>query len=337
MLLARQFAIPAADLRAVWTEEVLAEADALVGRHARTADQRRLLELALVGLKAQSREMDSPAYIHLPLLVYAGLAGDHRPAVSLAAAASLVFLGMDIMDDLADGDQPAHWVGHSPGEINLAAATLLCALPQLALAEQDAPPDRLAAMHETLARGLMRISAGQERDLAMVDSADAKTADVEAVLHAKGEEMSIFAELAAHLGKASPESVQAYASLGRSIGIAGQLASDCYDLFTDADSRDLMHGTRTLPVVLHLERQTVEERVLFLVLLERGREDEGVRSVVRERLRTSGALRHCAFAVEVHCQRARRTLEQLNPLEPGLIGLRAMIDGILFFPKGASP
>ena len=336
MLLTGQGDVPATSPTVERTEHVLTEAEALVSRHACTRHQRQLLNIALVGLKAQSREMEFPAYIHLPLLVYAGLCGDHRPAVSLAAATSLIFLGMDIMDDLADGDRPAHWAGHSPGEINLAGATLLCALPQLALAEQDVPPHRLAAMHETLAQGLLRIGAGQQRDLAMVDSADASADEVEAVLHAKGEEMAIFAALAAHLGEASPESVKAYASLGGSIGIAGQLASDCYDLFTDADSRDLMHGTRTLPIVLHLERQTIEERVLFLALLERAREDEGVRSVVRERLRTAGALRHCAFMVEVRCQRARRTLEQLSPLEPARTGLRAMIDSISFFPKGAS-
>ena len=337
MLLTRHGEAPAASYASGWADLVLAKAQALVCRHACTDHQRRLLQIALIGLEVQSREMEAPAFTHLPLLVYCGLRGDHRPAISLAAITSMIFLGMDIMDDLADGDRPAHWVGHRPGEINLAAATLLCALPQLALAELDAPPDRLAIMHATLARGLLRVGAGQQRDLEMVDSADASADEVEAVLNAKGEEMAIFAALAAHFGGASAERAEAYASLGRAIGIAGQLASDCYDLFTDSDSRDLMHGTRTLPIVLHLKRQVGEERVLFLALLERAREDVVVRGVVRERLRTAGELRHCALMVEVHCQRARRTLEQVSPMEPARTGLLAMIDGISFFPKGAPP
>lgn len=325
--------MPAASAPAGWTDDVLAQAQALVERHACTEHQRRLLKVALVGLELQSRETEAPVFMHLPLLVYAGLCGDHRPAIPLAVATSLVFLGMDIMDDLADGDRPAHWAGHSPGEINLAAATLLCALPQLILAELDAPPHRLAAIHQTLASGLMRLAAGQQRDLAMTGSADASADEVEAVLLAKGEEMAIFAALAADLGGASAERVEAYAYLGRAIGVAGQLASDCYDLFTDSDSRDLMHGTRTLPIVLHLQRQAAEERVLFLSLLERARADLAARSVVRERLRTAGGLRQCALMVEVQCQRALRTLEKVDPLEPARTGLREMTASISFFSK----
>ncbi len=316
------------------TEEVLAEAEDFLFRHAVNEHQRRLFSTALVGLKAQSRELEYAVFLHLPLLVYAGLRGDDRPAIPLAATTSLLFLGMDILDDLADGDQPAHWAGYGAGEINLAAATLLCAIPQLAIAELDAPADCINAMQQRLAEGLLQMSAGQQRDLALAGSEEAGADEVQAILGTKGEEMAIFAALAAHLAGATTEIVETCAALGRAIGTAGQLSSDCYDIFTDPDSRDLAHGTRTLPIALHLERQTGEERARFLALLDQAREDAGMREAVRQRLIASGEMRHCAFITEVYCQRAYRALEQMNPLEPARSGLRAMIDSVSFFPKG---
>ncbi len=121
------------------TERVLAYAQGFALSHAVTPQQRRLLETALLGLRAQVGEQGVHPFVDLPLLVYAGLRGDDTPAFPLAAATSLLFLGLDIFDDIADGDLPVHWRGYRPAEINLAAATLLCALPQLALAELDAP------------------------------------------------------------------------------------------------------------------------------------------------------------------------------------------------------
>ena len=72
------------------------------------------------------------AFIPLPVLVYSGLRGHEGPAIPLAAATTLLFLGIDWFDDVAAGDRPA--------EANL----VLCALAQLAIAGLDAPPSILA-------------------------------------------------------------------------------------------------------------------------------------------------------------------------------------------------
>lgn len=56
----------------------------------------------------------------------------------------------------------------------------------------------------------------------------------------------------ARMGMALP--VALYDDTGRALGTAGQLSSDCYDLFTAEHSRDLASGTRTLTVVLYRER-----------------------------------------------------------------------------------
>jgi geranylgeranyl pyrophosphate synthase len=319
------------------TEDVVALAEAFAVGHARTPQQRRLLEQALEGLRVQARHEQAIPFpcAHLPLLVYAALRGDDAPALPLAVATSLLYLGLDIFDDLADGDLPPHWDGYRPSDINLAAATLLCALPQLAIAELDAPPASLAAMQHTLAAGLLAMGAGQQQDIAMAGTSNVTAADVEASVAAKsGEEIGLFTRLAAQFAGAPSAVVDPYTRMGRALGTAMQLASDCYDLFQDPHGSDLANGTRTLPIALHLDRQTGAARAAFLNLLEQARQDEAAQEAVRKHLREAGDLRRCAVIIEVYCQRALRALEQAAPQEPAAGGLRAMIGGVSFFPKG---
>lgn len=140
--------------------------------------------------------------------------------------------------------------------------------------------------------------------------------------------------LAAQFAGASAEVVTLYAAFGRALGTVGQLASDCHDLFLAAQSCDLANGTRTLPIAFHLERLAGAERAQFLALLEQARTDAGAREAVRRGLRAAGALRHCAVVVEIYCQRALRVLELARPWELASRGLREMVHGTSFFPKG---
>lgn len=324
----------------VWADEratqVLDLAADIVAREARSSHQARLLTTALVGLRQQAQTMALFPAIHLPLLVHAGLNGDDGPALPLAAATSLLFLGVDICDDLADGDCPAHLAGYRPAELSLAAATLLCAVPQLALARLDAPSERLAAMQQDLAAGLLRMGAGQATDLALTGG-DAATTDevITSVAGKSGEEAALFAVLAARFADAPDTVTATYAAYGRALGTAAQLASDCYDLFTAAHSRDLASGTRTLPIALHLERLAGAERAAFLDQLAQARTEPSAQAAVRARLRAAGELRRCALIVEVECQRGHRALAEAAPHAAAHEGLRVMIDQVSFFPKGA--
>src|SRR5262245_60030052 len=90
-------------------EEVLAYAADFARQAAPTPELRALLETALVGLFAQARRVPFVYFVELPLCVYAGVGGETAPAIPLAAATSLFFLGIDICDDLADADLPPHW------------------------------------------------------------------------------------------------------------------------------------------------------------------------------------------------------------------------------------
>jgi hypothetical protein len=90
-------------------EAVFNRALGLVADLAAAEPQHGLLSTALTGLKLQAQEDESLIFARVPLLVYAGCGGEAMTAVPLAAATTLLFLGIDILDDLADGDLPEHW------------------------------------------------------------------------------------------------------------------------------------------------------------------------------------------------------------------------------------
>jgi len=301
-------------------------ADQFIVERAVTLEQRRLIGAPVARLRAEitadAERASMCLFVHLPVLVYAGLRGEERPAIPLASATTLLFAGLDLFDDVADGDWPGS-----------AAATLLCAFPQLMVGELAAPPQLIAAIGSTLARGLLRMSAGQQQDLSAQGADEVRSCEIEATAIAKsGEEAALFACMAAQLAEAPEEIAGKYEELGRSIGAGAQLASDCHELFEDPAARDLVHGARTLPIVLHLERLLGAERTAFLALLDDARTEAAAREEVRLRLRSGGSLRRCAFIVETYRQRALRLCREAAPLEPARGCLEALIGSISFFP-----
>lgn len=315
--------------------EVLVSAEAFVEKAAQGPQQRRLLQIVLERLKKYAQEDDWFPVVNLPLFVYAGLCEDNGPGQPLAVATAFIFLGADLLDDLADGDMGPGWQGYHPKEIQLAAATLLSSLPQLILSELPVSSAYRVAMQRTLAQGLLRMSFGQQLDLTMNGKANFSSEEVvESVSAKSGEEMAIFSSLAAQLAEAPDGIVQAYAEFGRALGTASQLASDCHDIFQAELSRDLFNGTRTLPIAIYLERLKGDGRKKFLELLKEVRKDSNAREIVRRYLHADGILMRCAFTVEVYCQRALGILEQVRPREPAAKALQGMVEHVSFFKGG---
>jgi geranylgeranyl pyrophosphate synthase len=270
--------------------------------------------------------------VHLPLAIYRGLRGVEEGAVPLAAATLLLNLGVHLLDDLADGGLAPHWGAFKASEIILAATALCSALPQSIIADLEAPPARRVAISRTLSNAGLRLAAGQQRDLALTGSDEIAASEVIAVAVEKtGEEAVLYVVPAAHLAGARPNAVRLYEALARALGTGGGLASDCHDLFTAPKSQDLANAIRSLPIALHLETLTGGEREKFLHLLGQARRDVDAQTILRKRLMTSGALRHCAFIIETYRQNALGILIRLAPPEPALSVLRAKIDEMSFF------
>ncbi|MCU1273252.1 MAG: geranylgeranyl pyrophosphate synthase protein [Bryobacterales bacterium] len=327
----------------VWgrARQVFENAEEFAFSQAVGESQRALMAAALGGFRArvddQSRdkEDDPPALPPmLSLFAYGGIRGNDEAAIPLAGATTLVYIGIDVFDDVGDGDHPGYWGQYGAAEMNLAAATLLSSLSRLAVLELDIAPPIRTAIERSLGKGLLAMSAGQQYDLATADSSVCTVDEVEASVCGKsGKELAMFARVGAELAEASPDIVDSYERFGYFLGAASQLSSDCYDLYQDPESRDLAHGARTLPIAFHLERLAQADRQSFLSLLDQARHDEHARCAVRERVREAGDLRRCAFLVETYCQRALRALEKADPLQPAHGILLAMIDSVSFFPK----
>src|SRR5436190_1426343 len=81
------------------------------------------------------------------------------PAIPIAAAMGLLFRGLDIADDLTDGDLPDYWKGFSLADIQIVTLALLASLPQAIIDSLDASGDVRARMQAAIARNILQMIA----------------------------------------------------------------------------------------------------------------------------------------------------------------------------------
>ncbi len=325
------------NLRGVERERaVLGAAERFLREHADGPAQLALLRAALAKIGGHLDRPEPPPFylscVHVPLLVYAALRGDAEPALPLALACLFVHAGLDLLDDVMDGDLPAEWPG-GPAQAVLAGATLTGAVAPLALQALPAPPRTVLALLRLLAQAGLQLSAGQEADVATARTAPIPDgAGVARLAERKtGAEVALYAALAARLAGAPPTALERWAAFGRALGAARQLRTDCFDLFAAAQSRDLAAGMRTLPIALYHDDLPEAERPAFLDLLERAERDAATRQAIREKLVATGILQSSAVVVESYCQRARDALAAAGAREPAANEMRAMIEDCSLF------
>jgi len=315
-------------------EQVFRLTREFVRAHAVDALQGEILDFALDTPQLEELKAEPPVFVQIPLLVYGAITGDYRPALPLCVVSTLLYCGADILDDLADGELAQRWARYDRRQAQLAAATLLSALPQLALAELQAAAQCRALMHRTVASGLLAMAAGQVTDLAHCGLRHPDPERVElSVMRKSGEEVAMFAALAAQFAGAPPAVIEAYTEMGRAIGTAGQISSDCYDLFQARHSSDLASGARTLPIAFYLTTRSPAECEELLRLMAAGVNGNGGIQAIRGRLHGAGVLRMCAFVIELHRGRALKLLAAVEPTEPAACELRGLIDKLSLFPK----
>jgi geranylgeranyl pyrophosphate synthase len=294
-------------------DNVFREAEAFALDRAQGQRQRQVLARAFCGLwrKASCGSI----CIDFPLLVLRSLGGDLKNAQALGVATTLFYCGLDIFDDVADGDLPADlWQGVRPAEADLAAVTLFFSLATLALDRIAISDTRKTRMRMRLAEGFLNMAAGQHVDIELQGASDFSPDAVEASVTAKtGKEFSLFAQLAAIAANTSEEKFELCGRLGEAFGTASQLASDCFELFNTSWSRDLASGTRTLPLALHLDSlETGRDRAAFVNLLERARHKRRDQKHVIRLLLDGGALRKMSFIIESYSQDALDALASLG-------------------------
>jgi geranylgeranyl pyrophosphate synthase len=319
--------------------DVFAEASGFIAACALPEHQLELIATALDDLRERlAGERVATAHldcVRMPRLVFAAVAGEDGFPPAARIALFLLYLGVHLLDDAADGDLSPRWRQRSAAEVTLAAATFISALAPLALARVAAPPNVIATLHHAAARRLLAMSAGQQFDLNTARRAAATAAEIEAAAAAKsGEALALYAEVGARLAMAPAEAVAAYCAMGLALGVARQLRSDCADLFHPRGSRDLRRGTRTLPIVLQIDQLAGAERARFLALLDRACTHDDAHPIIRAELLKRGILQSCALIVETYCARARTALRRAGPLQRAAEALSTEIQTASLFPVG---
>ena len=266
--------------------------------------------------------------VRIPLLVHAAIRGDERPALDLAAAMLLLYMGTDLLDDLADGDLATEWRGENLSQIQLIAIGLFATLPQLILTRLDAPRHVIVELQRAVLEASVRMGDGQRLDIL---SRDSMQSDIsldrawECIELKSGAAIGLFGRTSAILAGA-PELADRYAAMGHALGCAYCVMKDCSNLSRGEGSSDLMNGTRSYPLVLYISGLRKESRGEFLELLRVARDDAAKRTEVLRRVTDAGIFQVAGLVIESCRQRAAAALEEARPLEPAASGLRHVVD-----------
>jgi len=286
--------------------------------------QRDLLRLARAELAAKERSnrevFGCSLFGTLPAAIFEAVAPGRLVPIALPAASSLCFLALDILDDLADGDWPAHWGDRRPAEMELTGVLILSVLVPEALARATEDPALLAALGAIHRQSLLRMADGQREDLAAADPADWDVswdlATARRVLTARGpDQASGYAAMAAVLAGAPPEAARHLADYAHHLTAAASLWSDLAELL-GPEGRDLKQGKRTVPLAAHVSALATSERAAFLARLAAARTSEAEREALRRELRASHAVAAAMAYRTIDLAMARAALERAGLSDP---------------------
>lgn len=318
------------------TVRVFAFLDELIGALPVPPNHRELLQRHLEVVRELAEARPDLSAVRFPLLVHAAVTGDEELALPAAAACTCLYVGADLFDSLVDNELPPSWRTRDPAEVNLAAATLLGALPQFSIArlrEQGTPPAKLWALSYLFAETVLTMGAGQHEDLLFPILENVSLEDCRAMAERKsGAEYALYAKAGAALATEEPSTVEAYAAFGSCFGVAKQLVNDVWGIWGEDVSRDLLNGKRTLPIVYALSGLRGERRERLQKLLVASRESTEHHDEVRSLLAAAGSVRYTALIVWLYQQQARKHLAAASPQEPAGQEFRILLNDALLPP-----
>ncbi|HEV2127129.1 MAG TPA: polyprenyl synthetase family protein, partial [Thermomicrobiales bacterium] len=216
-----------------------------------TPEQVELLSLVVDEGRSQAASLPNglPS-AEVTMAAYAAAGGGDDLPLPVTAACLCVYLGADVLDNVIDRELSDRWEEHGAHQALLAGVTVLTPLSIACLGELNGPIERRLAAQRILIDTLITMAAGEVADVAFEGRDDVSLDACEAMVLAKsGAECSLFAQVGAIVAGAPSDVCDAYATFGRELGAAIQLVSDCADLATGDEGRDLVSGKRTLPIV----------------------------------------------------------------------------------------
>lgn len=280
-----------------------------------------------------SKDECLPLFIDLPAAV-SECVGDTSRQQDVQTFCVLLFAGINLLDDIADGDVSEHLSVYRTSQLQLAATTLLSALPLRCMTVF--PAELASQISQLLGERMLMMANGQYIDLSNANAAALDFARIRKSVEDKsGAELALFAKLAALIAGASTNAQSNYEAFGLALGTALQLATDCFDVFQDDAGSDLRNGSRTLPICIYVNSLSHSEREQALALVRDSSTDGQARNELRTRMRAQGVLHQVAFLIEVERHKAIRLLEQAAPLATGKARLVKMIAQASLLPQSS--
>jgi len=249
--------------------------------------------------------------ITLAGLVYSAIT-EHEVPLALYSLVALIHIGVDLHDDVTDGDIMGG--GRAEAQALLASATCLSSLAPQALSRLLTGSRLLSALHY-FRKGLQTMASGQRVDLSLYGNQHPQPRIAESALR-KSADFGIYVALSACVAGAAEEDLPLWNQFGMELGYALQISPDCMDAVSEA-GRDIIGGARTLPVTLALQAGTPRDRERLRRDLALAPSDAGAWTRVRTAIDASKSLGACGTLVEVAIARAEAQLAQLLPAKRG--------------------
>lgn len=221
------------------------------------------------------------------------LSGDYKDALPVAASVDLIYnftlVHGDVQAGRAEaGDRPSIWWVWGPAQAINAGDGLhsLGRTTMMRLAQKNVPADRVLRAVRSLDLACLSLCEGQYMDLEFQDQMLVTTASYLDMIGRKaGALTACAAESGALVAGASDELCSAMSEMGRSIGMAWQIARDIDDLWGERGDgmtpSNVLNKKKSLPLVHTLETADVSvKRELGAIYMKRVLEAEDVAKMI---------------------------------------------------------
>ncbi len=262
------------------------------------------------------------------------LGGDYRNALPVAASVDLIYnftlVHGDVQAGRTDpGDRPSIWWVWGPAQAINAGDGLhaLGRTTMMRLAQKEVPADRVLRAVRSLDQACLSLCEGQYMDLQFQDQMLVSTADYLDMIGRKaGALASCAAESGAMAAGAAEEVSSNFAQMGRSMGMAWQIARDIDDLWGEHGDgitpSNVLNKKKSLPLIHTLETAKVSvKRELGAIYMKRVLEDSDIAKMI-EILDSAGARQASQAKAQELVDQALSALEGVS--QEGMDALAAL-------------
>ncbi|MBM4317041.1 MAG: hypothetical protein FJ116_06125 [Deltaproteobacteria bacterium] len=264
-----------------------------------------LIDLALQ--LGRTTAKNAPVFwpITLSLGIYGSLKREMTDALPLSRAATLFFLGIDIVDNVFDEEIPNALLPFSSPQVSLTGMTLLSPMTHMALEDLGSSP-HANKIRLLFSEAVCRISMGQFSDLSSrPDILWSPLQSLQVSLQKGGIQGELYATIAALWAGASDSVAEKCGTFGRYLSTAGQIQSDISDIMRGELGNDLKNGKQTLPVSYALKTANSEEKQKLIEMLREASNQSSIVPELKRVIIRSGGIRYAAFCAQLLIAKAQ--------------------------------